>query len=138
MGAVIFTIIVPSDTLGIPYNALGNIMDNGASAPWEQPLHSPQYLQSIQKQIFKKDLFRGGMITNAFEILCILEYCGKRSTAPQEQPLNLPKHLQKYLGTLLKVGRLLPDTFEMSCIQEYYGEWSICSLGATAPSSTIS
>ena len=78
------------------------------------------------------------MITDAFEISCILEYCGKRSTAPQEQPLHPPQHLQKYLGTLWKVERLLPDTFEMSCIQEYYGEWSICSLGATAPSSTIS
>ena len=55
------------------------------------------------------------MITNAFEISCILEYCGKRSTAPQEQPLHPPQHLQKYLGTLWKVERLLPDTFEMSC-----------------------
>ena len=78
------------------------------------------------------------MFTNAFEISCIWEYCSKRSTAPQEQPLHPPQHLQKDLGTLWKVEHLLPDTFAMSCIQEYNGDWSVCSLGATAPSSTIS
>ena len=114
------------------YYGQWSICSIGAAAPLSTI--SSKY----SKTNFKKGLFRGGMITNAFEISCILEDCGKRSTASQEQPLHPPQHLQKYLGTLWKVERLLPDTFEMSCIQEYYGEWSICSLGATAPSSTIS
>ena len=63
-----------------------------------------------------------------FGILRKKEHCSPGATAPS------PQHLQKYLGTLWKVERLLPDTLEMSCIQENYGEWSICSLGGTAPS----
>ena len=107
-------------------------MEVGASAPLEQPLHSPQYLQKYSFFFFFFfKLFRSGMITSALEKSCIWEYYGERSTAPKEQPLDPPQYLQKYLGTLWKVE-------DQTCIQDYYGRWSICSLGATAPSSTIS